>query len=105
LQELRKSYPKLDMAEGLINAFLNPPSNPSECTFARTTKTVTADLKSLVTPCQFGGTPDCSQCGCIASAGLTAIDRHRIPLVGIHVGSVYKASLGVGTLVARMRGN
>jgi len=105
LQELRKSYPKLAMPERVINAYLDPPANPRECTFARTTKTVTADLKSLVTPCQFGGTPDCTQCGCIASAGLAAVDRIRIPVVGIPVGSIYKASLGVGAVMARMRGD
>jgi organic radical activating enzyme len=105
LIELRKSYPKLAMPEAVIKAYLDPPANPSQCTFARTTKTVTADLKSLVTPCQFGGTPDCSQCGCIASAGLRAVDLHRIPYVGIHVGSLYNASLEVGAMVARMRGD
>jgi hypothetical protein len=105
LQELRKSYPKLAMPESVINAYLDPPANPRECTFARTTKTVTADLKSLVTPCQFGGTPDCTQCGCIASAGLAAVDRLRIPWVGIPVGSIYKASLAVGAVMAQMRGD
>ena len=41
--------------------------NPSECVFARTTKTFSADLKTKITPCQLGGEPDCQQCGCIAS--------------------------------------
>ena len=26
-----------------------------------------------ITPCQFGGTPDCAECGCMASAGLEAV--------------------------------
>jgi hypothetical protein len=30
----------------------------------------TADLKTTVEPCVFGGDPDCSQCGCSISAGL-----------------------------------
>ena len=57
------------MPQGLIEEYLNMPANPGECIFARTTRTVTADLKTEVGPCQFGGNPDCSQCGCIASAG------------------------------------
>jgi hypothetical protein len=28
-------------------------------------------------PCQLGGNPDCRNCGCMASAGLEAIGRHR----------------------------
>jgi hypothetical protein len=35
-------------------------------------------LKNRVTPCQFGGNPDCSQCGCIASAGLFAVGEYRL---------------------------
>src|SRR5205823_283527 len=58
---LRGKYPKLDMREGLIKAFLTPPSSPEECIFAQTTNTISADLKSHVVPCQFGGEPDRSQ--------------------------------------------
>ena len=57
LLELREAFPKLKMAKGLIEAYANPPSDPEHCIFARTTMTVTADLKSLITPCQFGGRP------------------------------------------------
>ena len=28
-------------------------------------------------PCMFGGSPDCANCGCLASAALAAIARHR----------------------------
>jgi MoaA/NifB/PqqE/SkfB family radical SAM enzyme len=102
LLELRTVFPKLDMDPGLIRAYANPPSKPSECIFARTTTTVTADLQSRITPCQFGGTPDCSQCGCIASAGIHAIGQHRLP-TGLKVGAIYEASLKIGQLVASMR--
>jgi hypothetical protein len=38
----------------------------------------TADLKDKISPCRFAGTPDCSQCGRIASAGLVAVGEYRL---------------------------
>jgi MoaA/NifB/PqqE/SkfB family radical SAM enzyme len=78
LLELREIYPKLDMPRVVIEGFLAPPSSPENCIFAKTTSTVTADLKTHVGPCQFGGNPDCSQCGCFASIGLHQIGQHRL---------------------------
>src|SRR5690242_21119737 len=69
LMSLRTKYKKLMMPEGLIKKYANPPKNPDECVFALTTSCVSADFEHRITPCQFGGNPDCSQCGCIASAG------------------------------------
>src|SRR5882672_6891982 len=105
LLELREAFPKLAMAKVLIEAYANPPADPSHCIFAKSTMTVTADLKSKITPCQFGGTPDCSQCGCMASAGMTAVGEYRLPWIGIRAGSIYNASLGIGALAARIRGD
>lgn len=104
LHQLRKIYPKLDMAKGLIEAYSNPPADPDHCIFAKTTRSVTADLERRITPCQFGGNPDCSQCGCIASAGLAAIGRHHLP-GGIRVGWIYDASYRIGNMVAMLRGD
>jgi hypothetical protein len=92
------------MSKGMFEGYADPPANPSECIFAKTTRTITADLKTRVGPCQFGGNPDCSQCGCIASAGLNAIGKHKLP-GGIRVGWIYDASLKVGSVVAAMRGD
>jgi sulfatase maturation enzyme AslB (radical SAM superfamily) len=103
LIELRTQFPKLAMPKGLIEMFLNTPSDPKNCIFARTTRTVTADLRAEVRPCQFGGNPDCSQCGCIASAGLNAIGNHRLP-GGLRVGWIYDQSLRIGEKVAALRG-
>ena len=103
LFELRLKYPKLAMPKGMIEAYANPPSDPSRCIFARTTPNITADLKTRVTPCQFGGNPDCSQCGCIASAGLNAIGNHKLP-GGLRINRIFEASFKVGNLVAAMRG-
>ena len=55
-----------------------PPKSPEECIFAQTTACFSSDFERRITPCQFGGNPDCSNCGCIASAGLEAIGRHRL---------------------------
>ena len=78
LKKLRLKYPTLEMPESLIREIEFPPKNPKECIFARTTKIISADLKTQVTPCQFGGNPDCEQCGCIASMALAAVGHHRV---------------------------
>jgi MoaA/NifB/PqqE/SkfB family radical SAM enzyme len=76
LMGLRVIHPKLDMPERLLREFLHPPESPEACIFAQTTHTISADLKSKITPCQFGGNPDCSQCGCMASMGLAAVGNY-----------------------------
>ncbi|BDC48816.1 hypothetical protein F183_A11320 [Bryobacterales bacterium F-183] len=94
---LRKRFPKLDMAEGLIRQFATPPGSPDKCVFARTTAVYSADLRTKVTPCQYGGTPDCSSCGCIATMGLEAVAAHK--LAGfIPVGAIFKASVKIGEM-------
>jgi hypothetical protein len=86
-----------------IEGFLKPPSKPSDCIFAQTTRTITADLKTRVGPCQFGGNPDCSQCGCVASAGLNSIGEMKAG--GIPVRRIYEQSFRIGSVVAAMRGD
>jgi len=92
---LRQCYSKLDMREGMIRQFATPPSDPKECVFARTTRTISADLKTEITPCQFGGKPDCKSCGCIASMGLAAVAAHKLGGV-LPVGAIFWASLRAG---------
>ena len=103
LRRLRPIASKLEMFDGALETYATPPSSPAECTFARTTECVSADLERRIVPCQFGGNPDCSNCGCIASASLEAIARHRLP-GGIRVGQVFNASLQAGAALARFRG-
>lgn len=100
LLELRKDFPKLDMPEGLIRQIASPPHNPQECVFALTTQTISADLKTQITPCQFGGNPDCRSCGCIASLGLAAVAAHKLGGL-IPVGAIFKASIRLGQLRAK----
>ena len=103
LSALAQAYPKLSMPKQVREGYLKPPRSPAECIFARTTLSLTADLKSRVTPCQFGGTPDCSQCGCIASAGLKAVGDYRL-LGLVPLRSLYNASDAVGRTAARVSG-
>ena len=102
LLALRRHYPKLELPEQLLEVYAHPPASPEDCVFARTTTTLSADLTTKITPCQFGGNPDCSNCGCMASAGLGAVGRHE--LFGlIPVSSIFKGSLKVGSQVRRLR--
>jgi MoaA/NifB/PqqE/SkfB family radical SAM enzyme len=102
LMTLRRSYPKLQMPEGLIRVYERPPQSPAECVFAQTTTCVSADFTHHISPCQFGGTPECNDCGCIASAALAAVAHHRLP-GGIRVGAIFEQSLRIGRGVRRMR--
>jgi MoaA/NifB/PqqE/SkfB family radical SAM enzyme len=102
LRHLRGVYPKLRMPAGLIDAYATPPASPDDCIFAKTTTCVSADFERRIEPCQFGGKPDCANCGCIASAGLAAVGRHRLP-GGLRVGTVFDRSLAIGRAVRRMR--
>ncbi|MHC4464341.1 MAG: radical SAM protein [Planctomycetota bacterium] len=72
LSMLRTRYPKLDLSDQVIEGYNNPPTSPENCIFAQTTLSLGSDLKSVITPCQFGGIPDCSQCGCMGSASFKA---------------------------------
>ena len=104
LVQLRKQYPKLDMAEKVIRQFASPPHRPQDCVFALTTQTLSADLKTKITPCQFGGNPDCTSCGCVASMYLTAVAAHKLGGI-LPVGAIFKASIKIGQTRARYRGN
>jgi MoaA/NifB/PqqE/SkfB family radical SAM enzyme len=95
LLRVRRDQPKLDMPEAVIREFLSPPTSPGRCIFAKTTLTLSADFKTRVEPCQFGGDPDCSRCGCIASMGLAAAGHRK--LVGpLTAGHVFWASAAIG---------
>jgi MoaA/NifB/PqqE/SkfB family radical SAM enzyme len=103
IARLRPLFPKLYMPDVVLEGYRRPPKSPKECIFARTTFAITADLEGRITPCQFGGNPDCSQCGCIASAGLKSIGDYQ--LFGLlPVKSIFFASDRVGQTVNRVFG-
>lgn len=102
LTALRMRYSKLNLPTALLDVYATPPQSPDECAFARMTTTISADLTTKITPCQFGGTPDCSNCGCMASAGLAAITRHKV-LGVIRVGTLLDGSIKIGEQMRRLR--
>ena len=102
LRSLRLRFSKLQLLDGMLNVYAKPPASPKECIFARTTECYSSDLQRRILPCQFGGNPDCANCGCIASAGLEAIGRHRLK-GGLPFGRIFYASLQIGNAVERLR--
>jgi MoaA/NifB/PqqE/SkfB family radical SAM enzyme len=100
LLDLRVRYPKIDMPKGMIEQFTRQIHGPEECIFAQTTEVVSADLKTRVKPCQFGGDPDCSQCGCVASMGMAAIGDYRIGQL-IPVSALFRMSAAIGNAFVR----
>lgn len=102
LPALAAEYPKLLFHEGLARAFLRPPVTPDDCLFAKMSANYSADLKSRVEPCVFGGTPDCSQCGCVASTGLHWI--RGVKVAGrLKVDHFIDASIRVGLFANRLK--
>jgi MoaA/NifB/PqqE/SkfB family radical SAM enzyme len=100
---LRRVFPKVFLPDLVVEGLRKPPQSPAECIFARTTLNFTADLKNRITPCQFGGEPDCKQCGCFASAGMKAVGDVR--LLGLFPArALYNASDAVGKMTAKMLG-
>jgi sulfatase maturation enzyme AslB (radical SAM superfamily) len=102
---LHEREPKLgDMVPSVVSGYLHPPQTPDTCVFAKTTECVSADLKHPITPCQYGGDPDCTQCGCLASVGFAALGDHKIGGV-LPLRSILESSLAVGHGMKRLRGD
>jgi hypothetical protein len=103
LPPLRRRYPKILVNQGIAQAIVNPPRRPEECLFAKMSTNYSADLKTRVEPCIFGGTPDCTQCGCAISSGLHWLKT--VQLAGpVKIGRLIRSSIGIGFLVDRFRG-
>lgn len=95
LSGLLDRFPKVDLPRAALDGYLRPPVSPDECIFAQSTACISADLTTRITPCQFGGQPVCAECGCLASAGLTAIGRYRIANL-VAVSTLFSLSRKVG---------
>src|SRR5207244_420439 len=102
LPSLSQQYPKLLFTEGMAQALIHPPSNPDACLFSKMSANYSADLRSRVEPCVFGGEPDCSQCGCMASTGLHWIRGIKV-VGGLKVGHFVGASIRIGSLLNRLQ--
>jgi len=101
LAALSQTYKKLLWSRHLSEAMLTPPQNPNECIFSKMSINYTADLNKRVEPCVFGGTPDCSQCGCAISIGAHRIGDHKIGGI-LPARYLMEGSVKIGKLVAAM---
>jgi organic radical activating enzyme len=102
LPPLSQQYPKLLLTEGMAEAILQPPSSPADCLFSKLSANYSADLKSRVEPCVFGGAPDCSQCGCSISSALHWIKT--IKVAGpVKVDHFVRGSIAAGKFANRFR--
>lgn len=101
-KSLGNRYPKLLMHNGMLDAFLEPPDSPSSCLFSKLSVNYTADLKTRVEPCVFGGAPNCAECGCSMSLGMHWLGEYKVagPLRAKHL---IRGSLAVGSKVNRLR--
>jgi len=103
LPRLRKTYRKLLLPEGMGQAFVRPPKNPDDCLFSKMSMNYSADLRTHVEPCVFGGTPDCSQCGCSISSALHWI--RDVKIAGpLRVGHMVRSTVAVGSAARKLRG-
>ena len=100
-QSIQGKYRKLTMTTGMIDAFLNPPESPASCMFSKLSVNYTADLRSRVEPCVFGGQPNCAECGCSISLGTHWLGEYKIagPLRGRHL---IQGSLAMGRTMNRV---
>lgn len=102
LPGLRTKYPKLLMHERIADALLNPPETPRDCLFSKLSTNYSADLRTRVEPCIFGGDPDCSQCGCAVTSGVHVVRDAK--LVGpLKAGHLVRASMAIGSTMNRLR--
>jgi len=102
LSGLRKHYPKFLFNEVIAEGILQPPRDPAECFFAKLSVNYSADFRTQVEPCVFGGQPDCSQCGCAISTALHGM--RNVKLAGpLTIGHMIRGSIAVGSAVNRLR--
>lgn len=97
LDRLRPVFPKVHMPRPVLEGYLKPPASPQQCIFAQASTCIAADLATSITPCQIGGRPVCSECGCIAAAGLASIGKVRLASL-VRVADVFSLSRKVGEL-------
>ena len=102
LSTLQPRFPKLLMNSGIAQALRSPPATPSECMFARMSTNYSADLQTRVEPCIFGGTPDCSQCGCAISTGLHWLKTVRVARL-VKIETLVNGSVELGSLLGKLR--
>lgn len=101
MPQLMERYPKLLGRKDIMKAYAEPPRNPKECTFAQMSTNYSADLKTRVQPCIFGGNPDCSQCGCLVS-GAAHMISNIVAIKPLKLGHIARGSVAVGSAVNKI---
>jgi MoaA/NifB/PqqE/SkfB family radical SAM enzyme len=102
IAQLRDIFPKIYASDHILSGYRRPPAAPDRCIFAMATTCVSADLKTRVEPCQFGGNPVCEECGCIASSGLAAVGNFKVAGL-VSLAAVFAKSRAIGDAFARRR--
>ena len=95
LSSVAAAFPKVHLPGVVINGYRQPPESPEDCIFAQSTTCISADLKTRISPCQFGGKPVCSECGCMASSGLASIGRYSVAGL-VPVSTLFSISRKIG---------
>lgn len=103
LSALPSRFPKVHLPAEVLQGYRHPPNSPEECMFAHTTACVSSDLSTRIAPCQFGGRPVCTECGCMASAGFASVWNRK--LAGfVKVSHVFLISKELGDRFQRRNG-
>jgi MoaA/NifB/PqqE/SkfB family radical SAM enzyme len=100
LAAVAAEFPKVHLPRMVLEGYRDPPRSPQECTFARLTTSISADLKTRIEPCQLGGKPVCSECGCLASIGMHALAGLKLGGL-IPLSAILNASMRLGSYAAR----
>ena len=95
LARIRPQFPKLHAPDAVLKGFLEPPRSPQSCVFSQVTQCFTADLSTRIEPCQFGGRPVCSECGCLASAAMASVANQRFGGL-VRVADIFTVSRRLG---------
>lgn len=102
LVELRRQYPKVLLTDGIARAFTKPPADPAACLFAKMSVNYSADFRTRVEPCVYGGAPNCAECGCAMTAGAEHLADFRL-LGPLRAGHLVRGSIAIGSFVDRFR--
>ena len=97
LASVAAQFPKVDLPRAVLDGYRRPPESPADCIFAQSTTCISADLQTRIAPCQFGGKPVCSECGCMASSGLASIGRYAVAGL-VPVSTLFSISRKIGRL-------
>jgi organic radical activating enzyme len=101
LLRLRPRFPKVEIPDRVLDGYYHPPASPEGCIFAQLTRCLSADLKTTIGPCQFGGRPVCTECGCIASAAFASVAKYRLAGL-VQISSLFALSSHIGKQVGHL---